>query len=230
MYLFQPSLVKAVFVKRKQRFIAEMVLADGTNVLAYCPNPGSLYGCLEPGSPTLLVESFNPKRRLRYTWCAIKISGTWVGTNTQLANRIIELSMHNEYIPGLEMYTAVKREVKYEGVRVDFLLANNNQSCIVEVKSATVSSNGIARYPDSITARGVRQLKELSKIALSGVRVVIIYISQRDDVDFFMITDEFCHEYAVAHVDALKCGVEVIALATKVSSVGIARPRILQML
>jgi len=227
---FPFPLVSAVFIRRPQRFLAEMVLADGTNVLAYCPNPGSLYGCLEPGSPTLLAESSNPKRKLRFTWYAVQINGIWVGTDTHFANRIIEKALCDKCIPGLEIYDVVQREVIVEGVRVDFVLSNEVSRCVVEVKSSTVSNNRVARYPDSITTRGVRQLNELSAIASAGTRVVVIYISQRNDVDGFIITDEFCLDYANAHRDALKSGVEVIALATPVGVNGISPPRVLPIL
>src|SRR5664280_2292655 len=79
----------AIFLKRPQRFLAEMAFPDGTQTIAYCANPGTFNGCLQPGSPALLWDSTNPKRKRRYTWRAVEIDGVWVGTDTHLANRIV---------------------------------------------------------------------------------------------------------------------------------------------
>lgn len=149
-----------IFLNRPQRFLAEMAFPDGTQIVAYCANPGSLNGCLQSGSPALIWDSEEPKRKCRYTWRAIELEGIWVGTDTHLANRLVEKALLQHLIPGLDRYEKLEREKLVEtGHRVDFLLTGTDGICFVEVKSATVVENGVARFPDSITLRGLKHLE-----------------------------------------------------------------------
>lgn len=207
-----------------------MKLQDGTQFVAYCPNPGSLLGCLQPGSLSLLWDSCDPKRKLQYTWRAVRISGVWIGTDTHLANRIVEKAIVNKLIPSLEIYDKVKREVNVGGLRTDFLISNEKTQCIVEVKSSTIMSDGVARYPDSVTPRGLRQLQELTAKAATGQRVVLIYLAQRGDVTGFAVTDRRHPAYAAAFREAMASGVEAIAIAVDTSVSGCGMPRVLPIL
>lgn len=230
LYQFPTPLVKAIFLNRSQRFLGEMVLPDGEKVISYCANPGSLTGCLQNGSATILCDSNDPKRKLRYTWLAIKLCGVWVGTNTHLANNIVEIALSRHLIAGLENYDNLTREVKVDGTRVDFLLSYAEHSCIVEVKSSTIVENGIARFPDSITTRGLRQVNELSDKAARGQRVVLLFVVQRDDVTAFTVTDKFYPDFARAFRVAVRSGVEIVALAFPVYAKGVGFPRNLPIL
>lgn len=224
---FPKPQVKATFLRRPQRFLAEMTLLNGINVMAYCPNPGSLHGCLVGGSQALLWDSGNAKRKRRYTWRAIRLHGVWIGTDTHFSNRIVEEVILQRIIPGIDCYETLQREVTIGGTKVDFLLTGCESRCIVEVKSSTIVQDRIARFPDSITVRGLRQLQELSTKASEGYQVVLVYIAQRSDVVGFTVTDEFYPEYANAFKSALASGVKVIALSVPVHARGICYPNIL---
>ena len=229
--LFMPFPIpqlNAIFLKRPQRFLAEMVFSDGTQSLVYCANPGSLSGCLQPSSPALLWDSADPKRKRRYTWRAIKLKGVWVGTDTHLANRLVEEALLQRLIPGLDCYEKLEREKLIEtGHRVDFLLTGTEGFCFVEVKSATVVEKGVARFPDSITPRGLKHLEGLTRKAEEGHRVVLLYLIQRDDVESFTINDIHYPAYATAFKKAVEAGVETIALSVAVSTQGFGRPKLL---
>ena len=111
-------------MKRPQRFLAEMVLDDGTDVVAYCANPGSFNGCLKEGSAALVWDSENPKRKRRYTWKAIKVGRTWIGTDTQIANGIVEKMLQKGLLDSFDGYEVIKRRATIaSGVRIDFLLS-----------------------------------------------------------------------------------------------------------
>jgi sugar fermentation stimulation protein A len=105
---FRKPLIRAKFLSRPQRFLAEMEFPDGTQTLAYCANPGSLSGCLQAGNAALLWDSKDPKRRRRFTWRAIKIKGVWVGTDTHLANRLVERILQHQLLSSFYGYEILK--------------------------------------------------------------------------------------------------------------------------
>ena len=219
---------EATFLRRPQRFLAEMHLSDGTVELVYCANPGSMTGCLTSGRDALLWDSSDLKRKRRYTWQAVELDGHWIGTDTHLTNRIIEEALRQKLVPGLEAYSTLARErLVEEGFRVDFVLSGSQGDCIVEVKSATVVENGVARYPDSSTPRGVKQLKSLKRKAMEGLRSVILFLVQRADVHSFVVSNSYDPAYAESFEKAIASGVEVMALAVSVCREGFGTPRLL---
>lgn len=225
---FPKPQINATFLGRPQRFLAEMAFLDGTQIVAYCANPGSFHGCLQPGCPALLWDSNEPKRKLRYTLRAVEFEGVWIGTDTHLANRLVEEALLQRLIPGLDHFEKLEREQRLEeGHRVDFLLTGPEGLCFVEVKSATVVEKGVARFPDSITKRGLKHLVGLTLKAEEGHRVVLLYLVQRDDVESFSVSATYYPAYATAFKKALAAGVEAIALSVAVSTQGFGRPKVL---
>jgi len=225
---FPKPQLNATFLRRPQRFLAEMAFPDGTQTVAYCANPGSLNGCLQPGSPALLWDSGDPKRKRRYTLRAVELEGVWVGTDTHLANRLVGQALLQRLIASLDSYEILEREIRVEeGHRADFLLTGIEGACYVEVKSATVVEKGVARFPDSITPRGLKHLESLTRKAEEGHRVVFLYLIQRGDAESFAVSDTYYPAYATAFNKAVAAGVEVIALSVTVNTEGFGRPRIL---
>lgn len=223
----QPQL-EAIFLRRPQRFLAEMTFPEGTEEVVYCPNPGSMKGCLATGKEALVWDSADLKRKRRYTWRAVEFEGIWIGTDTQLANRIVEEALRLKLVPGLETYGALVREQFVEtGYKVDFMLSGAQGDCLVEVKSATVVEKGVARYPDSATPRGVKQLKVLKRRASEGQRAILLFLVQREDAHSFVVSNSHDPAYAEAFESAVASGVEVIALAVSVSRNGFGTPRLL---
>ena len=223
----QPQL-EAVFLRRSQRFLAEMSLPGGTEELAYCANSGAMTGCLTPGMAAMLWDSAAPERKRRYTLRAVESEAGWIGTDTHLANRIVEEALKLQLVPGLESYCTLAREQLLEaGFRVDFVLTGPQGKCLVEVKSATVVEQGVARFPDSATPRGVKHLKALKQQALTGKRSVLLFLIQRADAHSFVVSNSHDPAYAAAFDEAVACGVEVIALAVPVSPAGFGVPKTL---
>lgn len=219
---------EAIFLRRPQRFLAEMLLPDGTEETVYCANPGAMTGCLTSGKKALIWESSDLKRKRRFTWRAVEFEGIWIGTDTHLANRIVEQALRLKLVPGFESYNTLAREKFIEdGFRVDFMLSGSQGDCLVEVKSATVVENGVARYPDSSTPRGIKHLKSLERMATEGLRSVLIFLVQRDDAYSFVVSNSYDPAYAKAFENAVASGVEVMALAVSVSREGFNKPRLL---
>ena len=217
---------EAIFLRRPQRFLAEMSLPGGADEVVYCANSGAMTGCLTPGMAAILWDSEDPERKLRYTLRAVEFEGGWIGTDTHLANRIVEEALKMQLVPGLESYRTVAREQLLEpGFRVDFVLTGPEGECLVEVKSATVVEQGVARFPDSATPRGVKHLKALKRQALAGKRSVLLFLVQRADADSFVVSNSHDPAYADAFDEAVAGGVEVIVLAVAVSPAGFSLPR-----
>jgi sugar fermentation stimulation protein A len=216
----------AVFLRRRQRFLAEMALPDGTEELVYCANSGAMTGCLTSRKAAILWDSEDPRRKRRYTWRAVKFEDVWIGTDTHLANRIVEEALRLKLVPGLESYCGLAREQLLEaGFRVDFVLTGQQGDCLIEVKSATVVEGGVARFPDSATPRGVKHLNALKRQALAGKRSVLLFLIQRADAESFVVSNSHDPAYADAFDEAVASGVEIIALAVEVSPAGFGLPK-----
>lgn len=226
--VFPKPQVRGTFLGRPQRFLAQVRLPDGTQTIAYCANPGSLNGCLQSGSEALLWDSQDEKRKRRYTLRAVKLDGVWVGTDTHLANRLAEKALKQNRLSCLAGYELLQNErLVQAGVRIDFLLTGPKGTCYLEVKSATVVEKGVARFPDSITPRGLKHLKSLTRAVEQGYRAVLLFIVQRSDAESFAINHISHPAYATAFQAALTAGVEAFALSVHVSPAGFSKPRLL---
>ncbi len=212
----------ATFLGRRQRFLADMELPDGTRVVAHCPNTGSMRGCLFPGHRAVLWDSRNPRRKLLYTWKAIEADGVWVGVDTGVPNRLVEAAVEAGAIPPLAGFPRVRRERRMGArSRVDLLLEGPRGSCFVEVKNVTLVEAGAARFPDAVTARGLRHLEELAARVAEGHRAAMVYVVQRADGRWFEPADDIDPAYGQGLRRAMERGVEVYALGTRVSPEGV---------
>ena len=192
-YQYSP-LTQGRLIKRYKRFLADIELDTGEVITAHCPNTGPMTGISEPNSLVQVSKSDNPKRKLSYTWEMIQIGSTWVGTNTAIPNRVIKLALQQELLPELaDRYNTVRSEVPYgkdQKSRIDFLLTgeDNQPPIYVEVKSVTLSSNNLALFPDTVTTRGQKHLRELTDL-VPETNAVMIYFINRGDCDIFAPSD-----------------------------------------
>lgn len=220
----QPGL-PATFLNRPQRFLAEVRLPDGSTTIAYCSNPGAFTGCLSPQSPALLWDSGDTARKRRYTWRAIKVGRTWIGTDPHLANKLIEKALLEHALPGFETFDLLKREPRVpRGGRLDFLLTNGSQNCFVEVKSATIAAGGIAQFPDSVSPRAIEHLNSLRQAARAGQRAALIFLVQRNDVSSLTINQACDPAFNKAFARFREAGGEVAAFKHAVTPKGFGPP------
>jgi sugar fermentation stimulation protein A len=214
------ALVEGRLIRRYKRFLADVQLAGGV-ITAACPNTGSLMGCCEPGSRVWLSESDRPSRKYRHTWEIIEVGKVMVGINTVLPNRLVAEAIANGVIGELSGYATVRSEVRYgeEASRVDFVLeSSGREACYVEVKNVTAAANrGVALFPDCVSERGSRHLRELIRMKAQGLRPVQLYCVQRGDVDEVRPADGIDHEYGRMLREAIAAGVEVLAYRAKVT-------------
>ena len=221
---FSNNLIKATFVKRYKRFFSDHILENGQLITAHCPNTGAMTGVAKEGITSWLSQSDDPKRKLKWTWELTQESNTIVGVNTHNPNKIIQEAINNQEIKELLNYKTLKREVKY-GVnsKIDiFLQDEHKEDCYVEIKNVHLSrKKGIAEFPDGITSRGTKHLKELANVAQNGDRAVMLYLIQRNDCNYFKIAEDIDVKYSKAFINAINAGVEVICIDTILSTTGI---------
>jgi sugar fermentation stimulation protein A len=219
---FDPPLIPGTLIRRYKRFLADVEIG-GRKEVVHCANPGSMLGLAAPGSPVWLSLSANPARKLRHTWELVAVGEVLVGINTGYANRLAEEAIRTGRIEPLAGYPGLRREVAYgEGSRVDFLLEGPGRPvCYVEVKSVTLKRGNLAEFPDSVTARGRRHLLELSAMARSGARAVMLFVAQRGDCQRLEIAADIDPAYAAELGRAREAGVEVLAYACQVTAGGI---------
>lgn len=222
--LFPRALVEGRLIRRYKRFLADVQLPGGV-VTAACPNTGSLMGCCAAGSRVWLSESDNPGRKYRHTWELVEADGVLVGIHTGRPNALVAEAIAAGVIEELSGYSSVRREVAFgeERSRVDLVLeAPGRESCYVEVKNVTAAaSRGVALFPDCVSERGSRHLRELARLKPRGLRPVQVYCVQRGDVDEVRPADGIDHEYGRALREAIAQGVEVLAYRASVTPAGI---------
>ena len=210
--------ISGKLIKRYKRFFADVQLDNNKEIVtAHCPNTGSMLGLLGEGNAVKLSEANKKDRKLKFTLEIIKSNGASVGVNTHRANRIVEAALLSNKIKSIKKIIHIKREVRYgENSRIDFLVNNKDEEIYIEVKNVTLSlKKGIAEFPDAITERGSKHLKELSKIKDKKTRAIMLYLIQRDDCKYFQIAKEIDEKYNSNLKKAIESGVEVLCYNCK---------------
>lgn len=206
------SLTVGKLVRRYKRFLADIELEDGSVVTAHVPNTGSMLSTRDPGSLVAISHQPSEKRKLHWTLELIQSENTWVGVNTSYSNRIVESAIEEGLIEELAGYDSLKREVKYgTSSRVDLLLTSASQNCYVEVKNVTYRNGDGAYFPDAVTSRGTKHLRELSEMIKAGHRAVLFFLVNRNDCHFVSPAADIDPVYADALRTASECGVEILA-------------------
>lgn len=211
---FPSPLLAGTLRRRYKRFLADIVLEDGTEITAHCANPGAMTGLAGADMPVRVSEHRGKGRRLAYSWELAEADGTLVAVNTHNPNRIVAEALENDLIAELTGYACRRREVKYaDNSRIDFLLdqGGSRPACYVEVKNVhLVRVPGLAEFPDSVTARGVKHLDALVQMVRQGFRAVMLYVVQRGDCSHFAPARDLDPAYAQAFARAAASGVENI--------------------
>ena len=215
---FTTKLIRGTLVQRYKRFLADVRLASGEVVTAHCTNTGSMLGCKEPGSAVCLSRSPNKGRKLAYTWEMIQVEQNWVGINTMHPNRLVAEAIAANAILELRGYETIRREVKVSAhSRLDLCLEGGNGCCFVEVKNVTLSFAGAAAFPDAVSERATKHLKELIRLKRKGYRAAIVFVVQRSDCHYFRPADEIDPEYGRWLRKAVKAGVEALPYHAEVT-------------
>ena len=219
---FSQPLARGTLLKRYKRFLADVELDDGSVVTAHTPNTGSMLGCCAPGSRVWLSNSGNPRRKYALSWELVEaLPGVIVGINTGLPNKLVGEGIQDGTITALQGYDVIRREVRYgaENSRIDLLLEGKGKpDCYVEIKNVTLAQEGIGYFPDAVSERGSKHLRELAQVVVGGKRAVICFCVQREDVAEVRPADRIDEKYGATLRQVLDAGVEAMAWRARVSA------------
>lgn len=176
-----------ILLQRYKRFLADIRLRDGSVLSVHCPNSGSMKGCSTPGSAVVVSRSGNVNRRYPWTLEMVRADNVWVGVNTSLTNKLVREALENRVINDFGTIDSIRGEVGVSAEsRLDFLVRAGGRNIYLEVKNCSLAENGVALFPDAVTARGVRHLLELDRLRENGHRAALIFCVQRGDARRFM--------------------------------------------
>lgn len=177
-------LFPAEFITRPNRFLAK-VRMNGKAVWAHVPDPGRLKELLIPGAKVLVQAKNGEKRKTKFALVMVYKGEELISINTLLPNRFIRFCLDNRQIPELANWTVIKPEFQVGHSRFDFLLGNGRKQMLLEVKSVTLVENRIAKFPDAVTARGLRHIQHLLELNQTGYATSVLFVVQRSDADLF---------------------------------------------
>jgi sugar fermentation stimulation protein A len=225
-----PQLFPGTLISRYKRFFADIQLDSGELITAHCPNTGPMTGVCVIGNPVLVSKSDSKTRKLAYTWEAIALPHNanpngppvWTGVNTALPNKVIRNALEQRIFTELSDYTTVRHEVPYgeEKSRVDFLLEGGKKPIYVEVKNTTWNDGPIALFPDTVTTRGQKHIREMISV-MPACRAVMLYFINRGDCDRFAPGDSKDPTYGKLLREAMSRGLEVFPCRFNVTPTGV---------
>ena len=219
---FTPPLKHATLIQRYKRFLADVVTPEGETFTLHCPNTGAMTGCATPGDTVWYSTSENTKRKYPHTWELTQTQqGAFICVNTLRANTLAKEAVLAQRIPELTGYNTLKSEVKYgeENSRIDIMLqADDRPNCYIEVKSVTLAENEFGYFPDAVTVRGQKHLRELMGVVAGGERAVLLFTILHSAIEYFSPAHHIDAKYAELLIEAKRKGVEILAYKAELSA------------
>jgi len=216
-------LINAVFIERPNRFIT-IIEIGGEKHKSHLPDPGRLKELLIPGA-SLLVRPApeNKERSTAFTTIMVNLKGQWISLVSTLPNQFVKYSFQKNRIPIFQKYKLVRPEVTIRNHRFDFLLSNKSgKNFFLEVKSVTFVENGIAKFPDAVTTRGMNHAKTLTDLVKEGEFAGILFVCQRPDATLFEPMWDRDPMFSNVLFNAYKMGVKVWCITLNVSQTEIS--------
>ena len=202
------NITEGRFVARPNRFIAH-VTVDGRTEVCHVKNTGRCRELLLPGTTVYLEKSDNPKRKTRFDLVAVEKGDLLINMDAQAPNRLFgEWAAAGKFCPDIRQ---IRPEVTFGASRFDFRLDTAEGPFFVEVKGVTLEENGIARFPDAPTERGVKHLHELVRAVKEGYRAAAFFVIQMKGCTCFQPNDRTHPAFGAALREAAAAGVEVYA-------------------
>lgn len=196
--------------------------SDGSKITLYCANTGAMTGCATPGDIIWYSKSDNQNRKYPFSWQLTQTQqNDMICVNTHLANHLAKEAIEKDYIGELTGYQQIHSEVRYghENSRIDLVLSGNNRrDCYVEVKSVTLLENGKGYFPDTVTKRGHKHLRELQYIKQQGYRAVLFFVVLHSGIKYVSAAKHIDKIYASLLDKAMKTGLEVICYSATIST------------
>ncbi len=229
---YPPGCIQGRFVRREKRFTVWLDLDDGERIAIHSNNSGSMLGLLRPGIPVLASPATKPGRKLLWTQEAVRLpdfaGDFWVGVNTSIPNRMVELAFHAGALPFAQGYASLRRECRWGQSRFDALCeAPDLPPLWIECKNVSMVEDGVAMFPDAASERARKHLGELMELVAQGQRAALFCLVQRPDAHCFGPADVIDPAFATVFWQAVAAGVEVWPFVADVSPDGIRLGRAL---
>lgn len=204
---YTQPIIPAKFIERPNRFIAKVEL-DGNIETVHVKNTGRCKELLVPGADIYLEHWDLETRKTKYDLIAVQKGNRLINMDSQAPNKVAA-----EYLPTLfPDYTYLKAEVKHGNSRFDFYLETPTDKWFIEVKGVTLEENGIVRFPDAPTERGVKHIEELTHCLSEGYRAMILFIVKMQDVMYLEPNDDTHPAFGNALRKAQNAGVRIEAV------------------
>ena len=210
------NICRGTFISRPNRFIA-VVEIDGEQQRVHVKNTGRCAELLEPGNTVYLEKSANPNRKTAYDLIAVEKrvpeGARLVNMDSMAPNRAA-----GEWLAagGLGRIENLRAEATIGDSRFDFAGEQDGRRVVIEVKGCTLEENGVARFPDAPTLRGVKHLRGLTALAKDGFRCAVLIVIQMKSVRVFQPNWKTQPEFGEALIEARDAGVEILALDCRV--------------
>ncbi len=209
------QLQPAKLIKRYKRFLADIEFTDGEQTTIHCANTGAMKGCAEPGDTVWYSTSDNAKRKYPFSWEITQNQADhFICVNTLRANQLVEEALHKGVVRELTGFDSLQREVKYgsENSRIDFLATYiDAPNAYIEVKSVTLLENENGYFPDAVTTRGQKHLRELMEMKAQGHRAILFFAVLHSGIKDITVASHVDPTYAALLKEASQVGVEIIA-------------------
>ncbi|EOA3784784.1 DNA/RNA nuclease SfsA [Vibrio vulnificus] len=222
---FEPALDCALLQKRYKRFLADVTYQSGDTGTIHCANTGAMTGCATPGDKVWYSTSDNTKRKYPHSWEITETQqGHLICVNTLRANQLTVEAIEQGWIKELSGYEQLQTEVKYghENSRIDILLsASDRPACYIEVKSVTLLDDtepGQGFFPDAVTTRGQKHLRELTEMAQNGSRAILLFAVLHSGIEKVAAALHIDAKYSQLLKQAQKAGVEVLCYKAEISN------------
>jgi sugar fermentation stimulation protein A len=224
---FPSELIPGRLLKRYKRFLADVELDSGEQITVHCPNTGAMSGCAVPGSRVWLSVSDSKTRKYPHTWELVDTGQGMACIHSVRANAVVAEALECGLVAALQGYPTLRREVKYgQGSRADFVLEGEAGRCVVEVKAVTLLlADDTGAFPDAVSERARKHLRELQTVAESGERAVIFFCVFHQGIGRVLPARDIDPAYCEALEAALAAGVEAMAWSAQLAPSGITLQR-----
>ncbi|MEP4146772.1 MAG: DNA/RNA nuclease SfsA [Halioglobus sp.] len=221
------DLIQGRLLRRYKRFLADVELTDGQEITVHCPNTGAMTGCAEPGSPVWLSISQSKTRKYPHTWELVDTQWGMACIHSARANKVVKAGIEAGLVPGLEAYPEIRSEVKYgQNSRADLLLEGPAGRVFIEVKSVTLcQENGQGLFPDAVSERGRKHLRELAAVRDDSTRAVMFFCALHEGIERVSAAGQIDQRYRDTLMEVMAQGVEVLAFGATVSPDGVVLSR-----
>ncbi len=211
------------FLRRRKRFLVDLALESGEEVTVHCPNTGAMTGCLEHGAEAYCSRASNPKRKYPDTLDWLEFAnGHRACINTQRPNYLVKEAVESGLIEPLQGYRTMLPEKKYgaEGSRIDWLLSDHSNArpeCYVEVKNVTLCEGEKGYFPDAVSTRALKHLRELMRMVDQGYRAAVVFCVNHTAIRRLYPAKKVQLDYADLLAEARAAGVELMAYRSSIS-------------